>query len=207
MTTLRDDVRRVADAFEAAAPAQAAVVDRLHGRARARRALIPGIAVLAVVAAVLVGVVVRELVTTPNAGAPVMPDAPGLFRSIEPDATGRCFAVLVYDTTRDDGRVALWAWIKADDCSARSTNLYMAVGRATAVGLPANGSTAARSGIDVVAGPDAEGPLGGLAFVLDPLASTQPERMPAFHALDEVAGQPTLELVRMESIDIPYRVP
>lgn len=204
MSSLRDDLRRLADGFEATAAPEATVTGRIDGRLRSRRAMVPALAALAAVVAIALGVVVQGLLTSPNAAVPVMPDTVGLFRTTERDQAGTCFAVRLYDTTAEDGRVALWAWTGVDGCAARKSNLFAGRGTAGALALPAGVRHASRAGIRVTVS-TADGLLEGLDLVLDPLASDGRDVVPGFRSIDELGGAHTVQLTRIDSLDVPYR--
>jgi hypothetical protein len=207
MTRLSDDLRRLADTYEAAALPGEVVVARLRGRMRTGRTMAAAGAVAAGIAVLTAVVVLRVLLPGPNAGAPVLPPTVGIFQTIAPDGSGRCLAVRLYDTTAVDGRVALWAWTGAGGCATRTSNLVVGTGTASAIALPAAMGLTARAGIQVTFPTGVAAPLAGAELVLDPLASSTDTAMSGFRSLADVGGPHTLELTRVASVVVPYVVP
>lgn len=207
--SLAEDVRTLADGFEAAADAEEVVVSRV--RTRLARPSVGAFAVVGAAAVLLLGaLVLRSSISPPNTAAPVMPELVGIFRSVEPDEDGRCVAVRLYDTTPQDGRTALWAWTGTDGCQVRVSNLTAGTGTAMALALPASGEHPSRDGIGVAAAADVAAPLNGLSLVLDPEAGRagepNAEMISAFWSTDDLGGRHTLQLVEVDELHVPYRV-
>jgi hypothetical protein len=201
---LREEIRAVADRFEAAAEAEGQVAQRIDARLHRTHfpaALLGGVALI-----VIVAIGLRGTLPGPDAGAPRMPTLVGIFRSLEPDAVGRCVAVRLYDTTSADGRVALWVWSGANGCAARRSNLTTGLGSAEAIALPAAGGSPERSGIRIDGAPSVAELLASLMLVLDPAGPRgSADRVSGYWSLDEVAGPATIQLERVDELTVPYR--
>jgi hypothetical protein len=198
---LRDEIRALADRFEADAEPEEQVTARIERRGQPW--LAPAVGLVTVLAVVLViGIGLRPLLPGYISDEP--PATPvGLYRSQLPDANGQCVAIRLYDTTSTDKRVALWVWAGTDGCAARRSNLTMGEGTISGVQLP-RGDGPDRSAVWVEASPDAVEPLAGLVFVID-AAEASGQDLPGYWSLDEVTGTPTLILERVEELSVPYQ--
>jgi hypothetical protein len=201
---LREEIRAVADRFEAAAEAEGQVAARID--ARLHRTHFPAALLGAMALIVIVAIGLRGTLPAPDTGAHEMPTLVGIFRSLEPDAVGRCVAVRLYDTTSTDGRVALWVWSGANGCAARRSNLTTGPGSAEAVALPAAGGSPERSGIRIEGAPSVAELLASLMLVLDPAGPQgTADLVPGYWSLDEGAGPATIQLERVDELTVPYR--
>ena len=156
---------------------------------------------------VTVSIAGYRAVTAP-AGEPAVeiPDLVGVFVSAQPGADGRCFAVRLYPTTVQDGRVALWSWTGPGDCSTRSDALATAVGSAQGVLLPASAGQNARAGMVVETPEDARPPMAGVRRVLDPGADPGSDTILAFPTVDDArAGTNGVVMHAVERLAIPFR--
>ncbi len=197
---IRRSIHELGDAFERQAASEEAAVARLEGRLRTRsRRSVVGTVALAVVfvAAIVVGVNALE---GPQVGGPAaIPPVAGIFVTTEPDESGSCHAIRLYGTTAEDGRVALWTWSGAPDCTARRSDLFTGVGRAVGVRLPTG------AGIRVRAAEDAPAPLDGLELVLEVGGEGEPS-VRAFASVQAVVdGVGGIGLTEVEELEIPYR--
>ena len=204
---LRQGLRHLADAIEARAlddtHAAAAVARRLRRGTRAR-GLAVAFAAVVLVAVSLAGY--RAFTAPVGEPAVEIPDLVGVFVSDQPGADGRCFAVRLYPTTVEDGRVAMWSWTGLDGCSARSDALATAVGTARGVRLPATGAMGTRAGVLVEAQADARPPMAGVGRVLDPGDDLESGTILAFPTLDDASrGTNGILLHAVERLDVPFR--
>jgi hypothetical protein len=204
---LREEIRALADRFEAGAEPEERVAARLSTRTQASR--LPSAGLLAAVGVVIILATVGLPALLPdNFGReePILPV--GVFRSADPDTDGECVAIRVYDTTRDDGRLAFWRWagIDRDGCAARTSNLFMGEVRIAVVTLPARTGVAERSGFRVDAVDPSLPPSRTLVMVLDPLASDPAgNSIAGWWDLPATAGAPAFSLERVEELVVPYR--
>jgi len=202
---LRDEIRALADRFEADAEPEEQVTARIERRGQPWRA--PALGLVVVLAAVLaVGIGLRTLLPGTYSGGPLVETPVGLFRSQLPGSDGKCVAIRLYDTTSTDRRVALWVWTGADGCAARRSNLTMGEGTISRILLPARPEVRERPGIRVEASPDAAEPLAGLVLLLDPTDSGGgADRLSGYWTMEEVTGSATLILERVEELNVPYQ--
>ena len=205
---LREEIRALADRFEAEADPEERVAARLSQRSHSLR--LPSLALLAVFGAVIIvaSVGVRSLLPgTFGGGEPVLPV--GIFRSAEPNEDGECVALRVYDTTRNDRRMAFWRWAgtDADGCVARTSNLFMGEVSIGVVTLPARPGFAERPGFRVDAVDPSLSPRAPtLLMVLDPLDSDSGgETLVGWWKLPGSGTTPTFTLERVEELVVPYR--
>ena len=204
---LREEIRALADRFEAGAEPEERVAARLSQRSQSPR--LPSPALLAVFgAAIIVAAVgLRSLLPgTFGGGEPVLPL--GVFRSAVPDHDGECVAIRVHDTTRTDRRMAFWRWAgtDADGCDARTSNLFMGEVSIAVVTLPSRTGFAERPGFRVDAVDPGLSPRQTLVMVLDPLASDAGgDALAGWWTLQGTRSPPTLTLQRVEELVVPYR--
>lgn len=200
---LREQIRALADRFEAEADPPERVAARLGKRSQPSR--LPSPALLIVVGTVIIvaSVGLRALLPGTFGGAQAVLPV-GLFASELPDADGECVAIRVYDTTQRDQRIAFWRWAGTvdDGCAARRSNLFMGEAVISEVTLPARTGTTERSGFRVD-DPDAR-PRALPAVVLDPSYASGND-LAGYWSLAEIVGEPTLTLERIEELTVPYR--
>lgn len=197
---LQHSLHELADAFERAAPAEEQVTAHLEARVRAgnRRRVLGTVALAAAVVAV-VAIGVRATNQQPVGGPMPMPELVGVFVTTEPDGEGRCYAVRLYDTTPQDGRVALWTWTGVSDCSERSDNLISGLGQADGVRLPDG------AGVVIEAALSTPAPLAGAQLVLD-AGSDGSGPVVAYPSVDDaVSGEQGQPMDEVQELDIPYR--
>lgn len=203
---LRSSIRDLADAFERDATAEADVTAGLEARLRrlgtAQVLGTVGLG-LAVVLAVAAGL---QLLTQPRVGGPApMPPLVGIFVTRQPDDAGRCHAVRMYDTTADDGRVALWSWTGRSGCAARTDNLAQGAAAATGVQLPAAAGVPSGAGVLIEAGQEVPSVLEGTVLVLDPRRQAAGGSLLVFPSVQAAsAADVGMQMAQVEELEVPY---
>jgi hypothetical protein len=206
---LREDIRALADQFEAGAQPEERVTARLSQRSQASWLPSPLMLVAVATVVIVAGIGLRTLLPAGFGDGQQIPqfDLPvGLFRSVEPNHDGECVAMQVYDTTGSDGQVALWIWTatSAHGCGARRSNLLMGPADVLSTVLPAGGGLAERPGKTVLGDSVRAGEEPFL--IMDPLGSTAGgSTIPGYWSWDDAAGEPTLLMERIEQLTVPYR--
>jgi hypothetical protein len=197
---LQQSLQGLADLFERQAVSEEAVSAQLERqlagttRRRMAGAIALGVTVVAVLALGL------RALNQPAVGGPApMPEVTGIFVTTEPDPQGSCYAVRLYDTTSDDGRVALWTWAAGSDCTERTGSISTGIGRAEGVRLLSGGGILIRAAADIAP------PLSGLELVLD-VAGGADGSIQAFTSLEAAAnGQGGMRMTPTERLIIPLR--
>lgn len=193
---LRESVGQLADHYEATAPDEAHVVARIEQRLARRRFSRVLLTIAAGVIVALAALGLPNLLSERRVGTPSFPAVSGIFVTSQPDASGRCYALRIYDTTPRDGRVALWTWEGPDGCATRTSGLLLGAGSAMAVAV------GQEDAIRVDAAPEASGGLAAFSRILLP----DEGRLDGYATLSDAEASRSSTAWRASAkLDVPYQ--